>query len=960
MQAASTPFGLILGGNDFVVEDEVDLMLPVRTNLCPNPNFEHGTLGSWQPSGGATASISTAQHQGTEAHSLFVGWANGAAANGNAVNISFPTIIGQTYTVSVKYFIPTGQPAGQISLYGVLGTGISTTNAWTSASLSFTAAKNFATLRISNNTTIATTGQGIYITDAMIEQSATFNSYFDGDTAGCAWEGVAGNSASDLNLFAYPNASLAVESIEVDREITTDMPDGTRLIAGYPAATADIILSGSLDANDLTQTPASLFNPYNALSVLYRGDAVGAKVTSKSGLYTGSSNTPELITTFTGTLDDYEYDPITGTVELYCIDYRTKLKTAPGLPSFSGQPAPSALNTFTPFLTAHYGLDYLLRSAGIYSSPPPRAGSMFFASMHGSMWPEISGPLNGVGPLTSGAPANWAAGKWSPQTVALPCATYAQLDLSETGPVAAGVTNGMAYMEMTGAWDPSTVSAGSFIVTGHAVTTSSVTANYKVKVSTDGAGHLVVSAIFTPYNLSGAGTPQGSTVNYSETAGDFTVGVQFFWTSPTSLTVTIFVNNEAANVQTFTFTSGHTDSTHTELDSMHFENDTSLPVENICISTEYAGNTYASANFVPTAYLDASLNTNLTCLPDVTGNDSWQVIQQICDAETAVGGFDENGVFRFQNRVTLRGVPNSGVLDGQINLETAQIGMMLSTVANHVQVPVNVQAIQAPSAIWQATDTIAIDAGQSVVLNVTLQSPAINVALTDSGVTPSGGGTPGLTTFRASSDPFGNGAELTAINISIVQISPTELQITAHNNYVFAVYLVTPAGYVDPQGSPALTIGGQTVSAGSTTATDITDEVAAGVLADWQWPPLTEGGAVTNKRGEILITVASNVWQQDYNTALILASDIGGDLIAPRPIITNITIVADPRIQLVDRRTLNLTDQGITGDVTISGVTFNSSATQFDQTLVVRAVSRPGDWIMGDTVYSVMGATTYA
>jgi hypothetical protein len=40
--------------------------------------------------------------------------------------------------------------------------------------------------------------------------------------------------------------------------------------------------------------------------------------------------------------------------------------------------------------------------------------------------------------------------------------------------------------------------------------------------------------------------------------------------------------------------------------------------------------------------------------------DPWQVIQQIADAEFAVAGFDESGMFRFKNRATIRGCRSPG------------------------------------------------------------------------------------------------------------------------------------------------------------------------------------------------------------------------------------------------------------------------------------------------------------
>ena len=71
-----------------------------------------------------------------------------------------------------------------------------------------------------------------------------------------------------------------------------------------------------------------LYDPYNPASPIYRELLLGAPVVLKAGLWVGGA-TPELATMFTGSVDSYDVDPMSGTVTFCCIDGRNKLRSLP-------------------------------------------------------------------------------------------------------------------------------------------------------------------------------------------------------------------------------------------------------------------------------------------------------------------------------------------------------------------------------------------------------------------------------------------------------------------------------------------------------------------------------------------------------------------------------------------------------------------------------------------------------
>lgn len=504
---------------------------------------------------------------------------------------------------------------------------------------------------------------------------------------------------------AYDDVTLAIDSVEVDASTTTDMPDGTRLLTGYPAREATVVLSGLVDQDDETKTAAWLFGPYSTTSPLYGSDVLYCQITVDMGVHTpGSYGTPEMIRKFTGRVDEVAVDPQSGAVTFTCIDNRSLLRSIP--------------------------------------------------------------------------------------------------DLSAV------------------------------------VATRSTTLT----------GADAISAILA---ASGSGV---------------------------------------------------------------------------------------------TSVLDPSLNA-LQVIPTVSG-DPWQVIQQIADAELAVAGFDEYGVFRFTNRATLRTKPSVRDVTSRISLKELQIGLSAASVINRVTVPYTSWAFSTPTVVGQLESVwrVAPQSSRTITLH-----PETLVTSLDSTVSklPTGHVTDdGRSWFRASSDRNGVDEFTGALTFAISQPDSQTIRVVVHNQATrTSAYLVTPSNYTDlPVGTPSLWLGGVLV----TPADELT--------ADEQWPP---GAAASSRWGEQAYQMDSNAWIQDGDSADLLAVDILADSPRPRPDLTGVSIVPDFRLQLTDRIHLIDPDRSLVDEYAVLfGENIHIEAGQVSHSIDARAITFPGGWVLGATGRTELAAAT--
>jgi hypothetical protein len=353
--------------------------------------------------------------------------------------------------------------------------------------------------------------------------------------------------------------------------------------------------------------------------------------------------------------------------------------------------------------------------------------------------------------------------------------------------------------------------------------------------------------------------------------------------------------------------------------------------------------------FAPQAVLNPSLNANLNVIGAVEG-DTYSVIQQLVQAELAVAGGDESAVFRFYNRDTIssaqpvRTITSAASLKAIGGAEVAAAG-----VVNHCTVDWNGwSAAAAATNIYKATDPIRVPRGKTVILKPTLDAPArlygnvpngtVGVIADGSLATPAFGAR--FSTTKAGTATF----NANSITRTVVQTASNQLQLTFTNNGSTDCWLVSSSDYLDvPAGTPVLQIAGYTWTADTATV-------------DYQYPP----NAASSRFGDQAHQISGDQWIQDLDTATLLAQDIVVDQCTPRPNLTGLSIVPDPRLQTVD--VVHIQDPDVTGldeYARIFGWTLNWDAGSFEMTVDARTLAAPGGWIMGVAGRSEIGSTAY-
>lgn len=728
----------------------------------------------------------------------------------------------------------------------------------------------------------------------------------------------------------YQDVTKSTVSIDISRSITTSLPDGTSLISGYPTAVATIVLSGMLNQNPgvplvEAQNIFWLMNPNDPTSPMYRTTRAGLPVTIQAGLWDGAS-TNDMVTVFTGSID--QVTCADGVVTLVCRDLRSTITDLVSLPP---------VITSTPYnagLTSEFAIDYLLRHASpskYLSWPAQRANCVLAVGFRSSLWPDVGSYSSFL------QPSQFAPGVFGTALTSSATPLLSQYQLT------APITPAQSFFVEGWMTNPAS-SAGPFWQF------LDPTGTYGVELIWTNTNHIIVQA----------NSPGGSLGSFSLSisAGAHYISLLSSWPSGSG-TCTCHVTIDGT---TTAFTTSVSDTRPSGINWTIFEAAAGVgTLEALQVTTESAP--ASNALFSPTLVLDpaGSLNS-LTALPDVSGQDTWSALQSIAAAEGGVIGFDELGICYFTNRQTIdttASVRNVTSTASLMNLDSLE---QMSLCATHIQQPVNDISIGAKTGVWNANSVIEVPGAGSLVLPIQTQNIVVNVDTTGVGFWPVSGPA-NVTSFRACMTADGTGpAVLTGVTQTVSQQSATQLTITIVNTNIWPIFMVSPASYGDtPAGTPFLFVAAQPVTAGTAVPVGGTTASNGMTVADAQWPPVGSGGAVSNTQfGEILLALTANTWVQNLTSATMFVDDLLADLFSPKPLWRNMQIVADPRLQLLDRVTVIDPDVSqINADGLIIGIETRMSAGNWDQTIDAQAFVRPGSWVLGVVGFSELNVTTW-
>jgi hypothetical protein len=679
-----------------------------------------------------------------------------------------------------------------------------------------------------------------------------------------------------------------------DESTQTDMPAGTRAVVGYPSRALDFTVTD----ND------GLFDPNNTQSPLFGQEMHGIPVTYLEGLYPTGAGAPDLIVKFTGTTHSWKRSSAAKTVAFTCLDGRDRLRSNAVTPALVTGPTTNAA------MTGEFVIDALLRAASsgtISSWPAPRPKCVLSVGLRASQWPEIGTPPSIFNSNYTFKPGVFGTAYSTNNTT-----TVYSIDL--------GLTNRMFYE----CW-----------VQG--VTSSGPTDN-AVFLGAFGAAWFYYILVYPDRVELWWGADAVQTWSIAVGTGPHYLAML----ADRSGTLTVYLD---AASHTFT---GATAAPTGRPTNIQFATNPSTTIEALQVTTETAP--ALNNGFVPTAVLDASLNV-LEAMPAISG-DPFQTIQQLCDAEQGVAGFDEAGVFRFKNRRTLRTSPSVRTVTAG-NLLPVDPESDSSAKSTHVQVGYTPWTYGPRTTVFSATSVITAPPGKSTKV-FDLPSP-VTALDTDMSFLPDSGVLVGESYFRVSVNKAGTADTADFPTVTLTLLSATRLQATFINRSSGTYYFVSSADHSDfPAGTPVFQVGGIAVTQGTE------------VQVDQQWPPLNPdgtGGAVSNPAGDVILSITGNPWIQDEDSATSLAVDLLSQLHRAPILLQNVQIVPpDVRLQLGDRITLVDPVSGISEPVTIWGQSRELSGGDpltYTHTIDARMVAgRFKGWILGVPGRSTLGVST--
>jgi hypothetical protein len=732
-------------------------------------------------------------------------------------------------------------------------------------------------------------------------------------------------------------------------DLTTDAPAGTRLIAGYPARNASLVLGGAV--KDPTGSMMALFDSWSTSSPLYDFDWTGingARVVIQQGIYLRGVLLPETYTIMTGYVDGVSVDRGTGVVTLSLLDYRPLLSNVPTLPLML---ASTTYSLAAPGLSSLPFIEYILAANGIYAAPQPRttgSGCLWYATLHQTLWSQVSSPASAdfaaAATISDDFAPPWTTGKWAGATAAT---AYIRQAMTKTASLSTGhsvLMEGWVALRR-----PASNAAGSAMtmaVVGNS-TTDKVELTAQIGVAPNTLDIFVTvtrsgTAIFTPI------------MNIPASAADYQhLMARVAFTGATTATVDLWGDATHNTYNLVALGSWAMDATFVELSSWFY-----LPVDTWQVWADDPA--AVPVDFTPTAYLDASLNL-MTATPAVEGvTDAWGLLQQIADAELATFGFDEDLIFRFKNR---RNFPSAAgrVVTSLTAIKDLAHETIEANRGRTINATVTPYSIQPLAVVWNATQTYAVPAKGSLTIFAALNGPTAFVpagaSILVSGMDPTAQPGP-LNSYRANSKPDGTGPDSDTLNCVMTQLDATTVKIVITNPANHIAYIVNPSLFPGtPAGTPTLWLVGYPLNAGAALA-------AAGIQS------VTV--SATYGAGLPAINLPDSQWRQDQATVQTLCEDVLADYVVPRPQLAKLTIIGDAALQLGDRVTVQ--DRGelaavgkpavppatMNDDIILTSIHPNiSDDGGFVQDVTGRLIGRPRGWILGVAGRSELDSTTY-
>ncbi|MFZ3569611.1 hypothetical protein ACOKM5_21625 [Streptomyces sp. BH097] len=733
--------------------------------------------------------------------------------------------------------------------------------------------------------------------------------------------GTGERTATHTTRLGGQDVSDQVQSWELERSYATDLPAAMRAFSGSSSAQLQLQLGGSG-----TGLAPEL---YSAWADRATGDLArpGQSVVHETGVGAGGA-----LPSFRGTLRARSAASGTDTVQLTALDGAERLRSPAELPRpYTG------LYWGRPIATATWCVDELLRQAGFLTSPPARAPlfvageplTLVHATLHGGFatsygmpedlpdprhytWARAGAPHEmalvprGLPAGASGITASWFprsrvtvpgsrlfAEAWVNTAVGIGSTVRLDLELNRTGTATGTLSLALDFTAGTvTAWSLSSDSA----VPGGGLTWSQ---NATAMKAQRGVWHI------------------GAYVDvYASTGGRALPQITPLLTAPDGTTW-------VGGVGAFTATTGP--QPVAELRKIRLI--TSMATEAVQVTSGLAGpptvaDFTQAGQWVKSADLDEAI-LPLRTIPKVSGSQ-WEAIGQIAKASMSTAELDERGRFRWRNFTRFATTPTGPdlTLTSVRSIAALTVTEEIDACRNYCVQPVSdwsaVRIKQADSIV----DTVVreIPAGGSLTVNYTFGEEELDVGPPDTD--DDSVGTPGSSFRVATQNAAGTKAVKGAVD-AMVRRENGVIVLRLTNRTSSRLYTV------DTNGAPSIRIAPIQPNA------EPVDRQAVSYVA---------GSDSEKWYGRQEFYGDQSEWVQDLGAAQQLASAMrtAGEL--PVPVLEDVQVLYDPRIQLGDVvRVVDTSGAALDTLAWVVGITASAAAGGgVQQTLSLRGVAPNG------------------
>lgn len=733
----------------------------------------------------------------------------------------------------------------------------------------------------------------------------------------------------DRDGFTHPLSDLtsAVESVRVSRSLTGDLPAEVSLVEGYSSTELSATLAGEVEGKSIFEA----FAPYRNTSELALSPKEGAPVEFDVNI------ADTAIRQFTGHIRSSDLESSTREVLIDALDPSDRLRAKITLPSY-GIAAYQLVRGNDWGVNSQWVIDHVLRRNGIYVSPPSHPNTVVGCTAHGGLAADVGestyiygsddGNLRGDEKWYTDGPFGLLAarGHWYLENGNLVDAndTMSTLFTAHEGYKALpGTGVGMAAWVKTGSNAPDIPNpTGDFrhLFNGYPVDDES---DFRFDFGLWDDGRFF-GGVFS------RGVYYGATTTYGGDFGWRYLGLHWRLNYDGTVHITWRVDG---TTYTFDTEVSNPSAAYREVFAIKAKFPRDWCDLQCWLEFEPPEGVWPGEFHTPVGRLDPGLN-ELSYLPDVVNEDSWELIQAVAGAEYGVVGFTEEGRFRFRNRRSLaknvESVEKAVTADrslkgfgGQVSVDTIRNAVTLSTRSAYLEQPEvviksrDVKEFETPIGRW--TYLISMPFGVPSFTNQVIPH------ISNADVPPDEDYTEGFVAVRAA-EP----------NVEIVVGEPLRvtwnvvgrrlIRLTVRN------YTKWPVRFATTDNRPAL----RSSSYGL--------RYNPPVLAE-----IRNTGSI-EQYGERVFGIAPNPWRQRIESLRPIANTIATELANPSPNVERIPIVGDPTIRLND--TIEVVDPDGYGSLRASvvGIERELSRTNgLTDALDIRPIAPPGLGIADDS-----------